>query len=72
MLRLTFNKKARLVAIAGIRKFETASFTGAVLGAFGSNPRITAVAALAIFILCPVSEVVIADVGMYTRHQRRA
>ncbi|TFW13410.1 hypothetical protein E4L96_20145 [Massilia arenosa] len=62
MVKFTFNRKARATAIAAIKKLETGSFMSAVLGAFGANPRVTAVAALAVFILCRIGETVIAGI----------
>lgn len=52
MVKFTFNRKAR----------ATGSFMSAVLGAFGANPKVTAVAALAVFVLCRIGETVIAGI----------
>lgn len=62
MVKFTFNRKARATAIAAIKKLETGSFMSAVLGAFGANPKVTAVAALAVFVLCRIGETVIAGI----------
>ena len=62
MHRFTFNKKARCVALAGIKKFEAGSFVSAVLGSFSSNPRLTATTAVLMFALCRIGEIFIAGI----------
>ncbi|MCG2583865.1 hypothetical protein [Massilia sp. TS11] len=62
MVKFTFNKKARAAAAAAIKKLETGSFIGAVLGAFGASPQITAIAALAVFLVCRIAETLIAGI----------
>jgi hypothetical protein len=62
MIKITFNKKARLRAVAAIKKLETGSLVSGILGAFGANPRLTAIVAVVTFLLCRIGEIVIAGI----------
>jgi hypothetical protein len=62
MIKFKFNKAAREAAIEAIKKLETGSFVSAVAGSFGTNPKISAITSLILFVLCRVMETVIAGI----------
>jgi hypothetical protein len=62
MIKFTFNKKARLVAMSAIRKLEGGSFASAILGSFSANPKVTAISALVLFVLCRAGLTIIAGI----------
>lgn len=61
-MKFTFNKKARAMALSAIKRLESGAFASSVLGAFSTNPKVTAISALVLFLVCRVSETVIAGI----------
>ncbi|MRV70608.1 hypothetical protein GJ700_02595 [Duganella sp. FT92W] len=59
MAKLTFNKKAQRAVLDTLKRLETGSFISAVLGSFGANPRVTALMALALFLVCRVCQTIV-------------
>lgn len=61
-MRFTFNKRARIKALAAIKGLEKGSFASAILGSFSADPKVTAISALVLYIVCKVAETVIAGI----------
>jgi hypothetical protein len=61
-MKFTFNKKARAVALNAIKKLEGGAFVSAVLGAYSADPKVSAISAAVLFLICRVCETVIAGI----------
>jgi hypothetical protein len=61
-MKFTFNRKARAVALDAIKKLERGAFASSILGAFSANPKVTAISAAILFVVCRIGETVIAGI----------